>query len=112
MNEADTRYHKIDPKIKAAGWGEEDSRVKNEYYFRSKWEFTDGEIKPGGVRGETCKADYLLIYKKKKLAVVEAKPDEDDVNEGIAQAKKYAKKLDLMVAYSSNGDEIYQIIYV
>ena len=111
MNEADTRYHKIDPKIKAAGWGEEDSRVKNEYYFRSKWEFTDGEIKPGGVRGETCKADYLLIYKKKKLAVVEAKPDEDDVNEGIAQAKKYAKKLDLMVAYSSNGDEIYQIIY-
>ena len=41
MNEADTRYHKIDPKIKAAGWGEEDSRVKNEYYFRSKWEFTD-----------------------------------------------------------------------
>ena len=111
MNEADTRYHKIDPKIKDAGWGEEGSRVKNEYYFRSKWEFTDGEIKPGGERGKTCKADYLLIYKKKKLAVVEAKPDEDDVNEGIAQAKKYAKKLDLMVAYSSNGDEIYQIIY-
>ncbi len=111
MNEADTRYHKIDPKIKAAGWGEEGSRVKNEHYFRSKWEFTDGEIRPGGVRGETCKADYLLIYKKKKLAVIEAKPDDDDVNEGIAQAKKYAKKLDLMVAYSSNGDEIYQIIY-
>jgi type I restriction enzyme R subunit len=38
-------------------------------------------------------ADYLLVYKGIKLAVVEAKSDDLGVGEGIAQAKQYADKL-------------------
>ncbi len=34
MNESDTRLHKIDPKLKAAGWGvTEGSRITTEYTF-------------------------------------------------------------------------------
>ena len=104
MNEADTRAELIDPKLKASGWGVvPDSKIRREYYF------TKGEIKPGGKRAEPKKADYILIYKKRKIAVVEAKPDEDDVSEGVAQAKDYADRLRLHHAYSSNGKSIYQI---
>ncbi len=34
MNESDTRLHKIDPQLKAAGWGIVDgSRITTEYTF-------------------------------------------------------------------------------
>jgi len=41
--------------------------------------------------------------------VVEAKSDELEVGEGVAQAKLYAQKLNLETTYSANGKEIYQI---
>ena len=68
MNEADTRRELIDPKIKEAGWGE----VK-ESLIRAEFQITNGEIKPGGIRAGIIKADYVLIYKNRKLAVIEAK---------------------------------------
>ena len=37
---------------------------------------TNGEIKPGGIRAGIIRADYVLIYKNRKLAVIEAKSDE------------------------------------
>lgn len=37
-------------------------------------------------------ADYVLVYKGRKLAAIEAKSDEEEVGEGVAQAKNYAKK--------------------
>jgi type I site-specific restriction endonuclease len=40
---------------------------------------------------------------------VEAKSDELEVGEGVAQAKLYAQKLNLETTYSTNGNEIYQI---
>jgi type I site-specific restriction endonuclease len=55
-----------------------------------------------------CIADYILVYKGVKLAVVEAKSDELEVGEGVAQAKLYAQKLNLETTYSTNGNEIYQ----
>ena len=51
----------------------------------------------------------MLVYKGIKLAVVEAKSDELEVGEGVAQAKQYAEKLNLETTYSSNGKEIYSI---
>ena len=50
-------------------------------------------------------ADYLLVYKGIKLAVVEAKSDDLGVGEGIAQAKQYADKLKLETTNSTNGKE-------
>ena len=104
MNEAETRAELIDPKLKACGWGVvEDSKVLREYNI------TAGKIQTGGGRSKRIIADYVLVYKGIKLAVVEAKSDELEVGEGVAQAKQYADKLNLETTYSTNGKEIYSI---
>jgi len=104
MNESETRAELIDPKLKACGWGViEGSKILREH------QITDGKIQTGGVRSKKEIADYILVYKGIKLAVVEAKSDELEVGEGVMQAKKYAEKLKLETTYSTNGKAIYQI---
>jgi type I restriction enzyme, R subunit len=104
MNEAETRAELIDPKLKACGWGViEGSKILREYNI------TAGKIQTGGGRGKREIADYVLVYKGIKLAIVEAKSDICEVGEGVMQAKKYAQKLQLNTTYSTNGNEIYQI---
>jgi type I restriction enzyme, R subunit len=104
MNEAETRAELIDPKLKACGWGViESSKILREYNI------TAGKIQTGGVRAKKLTADYVLVYKGIKLAVIEAKSDELNVGEGVAQAKRYAEKLMLETTYSTNGKEIYSI---
>lgn len=104
MNEAETRAELIDPKLKACGWGVvEGSKVLREYNI------TAGKIQTGGGRGKREIADYVLVYKGIKLAVVEAKSVALEVGEGVMQAKKYAQKLQLETTYSTNGNAIYQI---
>ena len=107
MNEAETRADLIDPKLVEAGWGVVDgSRILRE---RDVCKITAGRIQAGGKRAKPLIADYILVYKGIKLAVVEAKSRALEVGEGVAQAKLYADKLTLDTTYSSNGDEIYQI---
>lgn len=104
MNESETRAELIDPKLKACGWGVvEGSKILREYHI------TEGKIQTGGGRGKKIIADYILVYKGVKLAVVEAKCDELPVGEGVMQAKLYAQKLHIETTYSTNGKEIYQI---
>ena len=104
MNESETRAELIDPRLKACGWGVvEGSKILREYNI------TAGKIQTSGVRAKKLTADYVLVYKGIKLAVVEAKSDELEVGEGVAQAKQYAEKLKLETTYSSNGKEIYSI---
>jgi len=104
MNEAETRAELIDPKLKACGWGIiEGSKILREYNI------TAGKIQTGGVRGKKTIADYVLVYKGIKLAIIEAKSDDLGVGEGVAQAKQYAEKLKLETTYSTNGKEIYSI---
>jgi type I restriction enzyme R subunit len=104
MNEAETRAELIDPKLKACGWGVvEGSKILREFNI------TAGKIQTGGGRSKKIIADYVLVYKGIKLAVVEAKSDDLGVGEGVAQAKQYAEKLKLETTYSTNGKEIYSI---
>lgn len=104
MNEAETRAELIDPKLKEAGWGVvEGSKVLREFHI------TAGKIHAGGTKGKPLIADYVLVYKNRKLAPLEAKSDELEVGEGVAQAKNYAHKLELDYTYASNGKEIYEI---
>lgn len=104
MNEADTRAEYIDPALKTAGWGVvENSRVLREFHI------TAGKIQAGGGRAKPVIADYILVYKNRKIAVVEAKSIDLEVGEGVAQAKLYAGKLHIDYAYASNGREIYQV---
>jgi type I restriction enzyme R subunit len=107
MNEAETRAELIDPTLKNCGWGVvEGSKILREYNI------TAGKIQTGGVRAKKLTADYVLVYKGIKLAVIEAKSDDLGVGEGVAQAKLYAQKLDLQTTYASNGKEIYSICMV
>ena len=104
MNEADTRAEVIDGQLREAGWGVvAESRIQREYSINA------GEIRAGGIRGGQMKADYILSYKNRMLAVVEAKSDEVEVSEGVAQAKLYADKLQLGTTYAANGKHIYEI---
>ncbi len=104
MNEAETRAELIDPKLKTCGWGiVEGSKILREYNI------TAGKIQTGGTRSKKIIADYVLVYKGIKLAVIEAKSDDLNVGEGVAQAKQYAEKLKLETTYSTNGKEIYSI---
>ncbi|PIZ99729.1 MAG: restriction endonuclease subunit R [Candidatus Komeilibacteria bacterium CG_4_10_14_0_2_um_filter_37_10] len=104
MNEAETRAEYIDPKLKASGWGEiEESKILREFRI------TDGKIQTGGTRGKPEIADYILVYKNRKIAVVEAKAEGLEATEGVAQAKAYAQKLQIDYTYASNGKEIYEI---
>jgi type I restriction enzyme R subunit len=107
MNESETRAELIDPKLRACGWGEvPDSKILRE---RDVCRITDGRIQVGGGRSKALIADYILVYKGVKLAIIEAKSSDLEVGEGVAQAKLYAQKLQLDTTYSTNGKEIYSI---
>ena len=104
MNEAETRAEHIDPALKGAGWGVvEGSRILREYPI------APGRIEGHGRRGQPLKADYVLEYRNRKLAVSEAKAFEKALTEGVAQAKDYATKLALRWAFATNGQGIYQV---
>ncbi len=88
MNEAETRAEHIDPALAAAGWGVvEGSRIHREYRI------APGRLQGGGRRNKPEIADYVLVYRNLKLAVVEAKAWDAPHTEGVAQAKQYAQKL-------------------
>ena len=67
MNEAETRAELIDPALKALGWGTvEHSRIRREV-------IAPGRLLGHGKRATYEYADYVLVYKGEKLAVIEAK---------------------------------------
>jgi type I restriction enzyme, R subunit len=104
MNEAETRAEHIDPALKAAGWGVvEGSRILREYHI------TQGRLEGQGRRAKAQIADYVLVYRNHKLAVVEAKAWDEPLTAGAAQAKNYASKLIIRFTYSTNGQGIYGI---
>lgn len=100
--EADTRAERIDPVLAAAGWGKNGSKVRREV-------ICPGRIQSGGKRGKGLSADYVLIHKGQKLAVLEAKRAGVSHRSGIGQAKDYATRLGSRYAYASNGLNWYQI---
>jgi type I restriction enzyme R subunit len=104
MNEADTRAELIEPQLRQSGWGViESSKILREYHI------TAGKIQTGGGRTKPLIADYVLVYQGRKLAIIEAKSDELEVGEGVAQAKHYAEKMQIETTFSSNGKAIYQV---
>ena len=104
MNETETRAEHIDPALKAAGWGVvEGSRIRREYPI------SPGRLEGRGRRGKPLTADYVLEYRNTKLAVAEAKAWDEELTEGVAQAKNYAEKLAIRHTYATNGRGIYGI---
>ncbi len=103
MNEAETRAEIIDPALTAAGWGVvPNSRILREHNI------TLGRLQGAGKRANADIADYVLVYRGHKLAIIEAKRTSLPETEGLAQAKRYSTKLQLRIAISTNGLQIYQ----
>lgn len=104
MNEAQTEYELIDPALREAGWGVVDgSRV------RKQFPITKGRLIGQGMRSTPLKADYVLQYKNRNLAVIEAKARDKYYTQGVGQAKDYAERLHVRFSYSTNGLKIYGI---
>lgn len=109
LNEADTCRVYVTPKIRESGWEAHPQSITEQYTF------TDGRVEVKGnkvKRGEQKRADYLLRYTRDfPIAVVEAKPEDAPVGQGMQQAKDYAEILGLKFAYSTNGNEILEFDY-
>jgi type I restriction enzyme, R subunit len=104
VNEAETRAEHTDPALKAAGWGVVDgSRILREYPI------TPGRIEGQGRRGTPLTADYVLVHRNHKLAVIEAKAWDKPLTEGVGQAKDYAAKLAVRFCYATNGRGVYAV---
>ncbi len=103
MNEEQTKYDLINPALREAGWGiVEGSRVRLEHPITNK-------DKPGVRNYSQLAADYVLEYKNRRLAVIEAKKRDLYYTEGVPQAKDYATRLQIRFTYSTNGLKIYQM---
>jgi type I restriction enzyme R subunit len=101
--EADTRANRIDPVLRDAGWGVlEGSKVNREM-------ICPGRITGGGGRANPLSADYVLSYRDRKLAVIEAKRASLGHTEGVGQAKDYSTRLQARFAYATNGIGWYAI---
>lgn len=101
--EAETRADRIDPALRAAGWGVvEGSRIRREL-------ICPGRIQIGGKRAAGLPCDYVLFYRGHKLAALEAKKVSAGYTEGVTQAKDYAERLGARFAYSTNGAKWYEI---
>ncbi|MBP3828290.1 MAG: DEAD/DEAH box helicase family protein [Prevotella sp.] len=107
MDETATRRKKIDPRLYEVGWEQvPQSEILTE---QRAYQIAPGHVSPLPQNRHPKKADYILEYRGKKLAVIEAKSDEKDVSDGVAQAKLYAEMLQIRFTYSCNGDEIWAI---
>ena len=105
MNEAETRFHLIDPVLRTKGYNDP-QRLKLE---------TPAPVEPIGAKGRRKKGsgrtDYLLCVqvgtmpKPLPVAVLEAKKEDEDPLKGMQQAKGYAdcERFDVKYVFSTNG---------
>jgi len=104
MNEAQTEYELIDPALKQSGWGEiEGSKVLKQFPI------SKGRLIGQGRTKAPLKADYVLEFRNRKLAVVEAKSSDKYYTEGISQAKDYATRLNTPYCFATNGKQLYLV---
>ena len=107
MNETETRRKKIDPALYDVGW----ERVPESVILTEQraYQITPGHVSALPQNRHPKKADYVLEYRGRKLAIIEAKSDELDVSAGVDQAKQYAEMMQIRFTYACNGDEIWGI---
>ena len=108
MNEADTRYHLIDPVLRDKGY------VSREH-ITLETVLTPPPVEPSGPKGRRGKGpgrtDYLLCVqvgdapRPMPVAVLEAKKEADDPLKGLQQARGYAdtQRFDVKYVFCTNG---------
>ncbi len=103
MNEAETIANLIDPHLRSKGWHSNGSVIKREFPI------TLGRILGQGRRATPEKADIVLQYNNRNIAVIEAKKEDLYVSDGRDQAIRYAQRLNVRYTYSTNGHSYWQI---
>ena len=104
MNEAETRAEHVDPALRAAGWGVvEGSKILREAAI------VPGRLEGHGRRARPQMADYVLVYRNRRLGVVEAKAWDKHLTEGLGQAKDYAAKMAIRFGFATNGQGVYLV---
>ena len=112
MSEADARIV-IDRLLREAGWDPEDkSQVKTERPAARRAAFVaEGRQGRDFVTGDTVSAgrtDYVLLDSRgRPLAVIEAKPPDDDPYTAKGQAREYAESIGAPFIFLSNGELTY-----
>ncbi|RFC36308.1 MAG: type I restriction enzyme, R subunit [Candidatus Nitrotoga sp. LAW] len=108
MNEADTRYHLIDPVLREKGYVSRE-RITLETIL------TPAPVEPSGAKGRRRRGpgrtDYLLCVQVSEMpkalpvAVLEAKKESEDPLKGMQQAKGYAdcERFDVKYVFATNG---------
>ncbi|MER2508385.1 MAG: hypothetical protein ABTQ27_06445 [Amaricoccus sp.] len=101
--EADTRANRIDPVLHAAGWGVvEGSKANRELIGPCR-------ITAGGVRANPLAADYLLNYRDRKLALIEAKRAGLGHTDGSARPRTTRTRFKARFAWSTNDIGWYSV---
>jgi type I restriction enzyme R subunit len=101
LTESDTRAQHVDPALANSGW--------ESHLIRREFQITAGRMLGAGKRSQPTIADYVLVYKGKRVALIEAKKWDLPYTEGVGQAIRDAQKLCLPFAFSTNGQKIRQI---
>lgn len=108
MNEADTRYHLIDPVLREKGYVSRDQ-------ITLETVLTPPPVESTGPKGQRRRGpgrtDYLLcvqvgdMARAMPVAVLEAKKEDDDPLRGMQQAKAYAdcQRFDVSYVFATNG---------
>jgi type I restriction enzyme R subunit len=108
MNEADTRFHLIDPVLRSKGYVHRD-------HITLEISVTPAPVEPSGPKGRRRagkgRTDYLLCVqvgdmpRALPVAVLEAKKEDEDPLKGMQQAKGYAdcERFDVKYAFATNG---------
>lgn len=102
--ESVTIAEQVLPRLEAAGWS---SSLRHKEY----------PISPGGLsvvagrvrHGRPLWADFALLHEGQPIAVVECKRSIADEHDGVQQARRYANRLDVPLAYATNGRKIIEI---
>lgn len=102
--ESVTIAEQVVPCLEAAGWSSALRRKEH-------------PISPGGLtvvggrvrRGASLRADLALLHEGQPIAVVECKRSIVDARDGVQQARRYANRLDVPLAYATNGRTIIEI---
>lgn len=103
LSEIDICMKYITPALQQAGW-DIHTQVFREATLN---DLTKGRVHVRGQlykRGTPKRADYILVVENIPIAVIEAKKNTLSVSSGMQQALEYAGMLDLLFAFSSNGD--------
>src|SRR5262249_18273750 len=95
-NERQTGKDLIEPALRAAGWTFDD----NVEIGRGRVNLT------GPSMYDECQkivADYVLRSRQRPLAILEAKAEGEDPEDGMQQGSRYANRLGLRFSITSNG---------